>query len=349
MPFTAAQIASGANYTLQTFARNKPVDQVNTQHEVLKWLIANKKDSSFGNGYFGEGLFVANGSNYQNYFGADEVTYNERDPGLQTKFAYFNYHDGFWFDEDRLAANGIIVGDDPSDTPTQDEKDQLMSLLDTSYDGLRKGVQDNLALELLQDGSQSSKACPGLDYIVDTTPAVGVVGNVDPATATYWRNNINLALTASDVVNQMEITWRACTRYGGMKPTKIFCGSAFMDAYRTYAQVTINRQLQSAGNEKGGVNLDASVSGLFFKGIELVWDPTFEELDAALGSITYPWTKRCYFLREDSVILRPMKKFWMRNAKPEKLPNRYVTYFGTRSKYGLTTNKRNCMAVLSIA
>jgi len=349
MPFTALQIASGANYTLQTFARNEPIDQINTEHEVLKWLIANKEDSSFGNGYFGEGIYVANGSNYQNYFGPDEVTYNERDPGLQTKFAYFNYHDGFWFDEDRLAANGIIVGDDPSDTPTQDEKNQLISLLDTSYRALRNGVQDNLALELLQDGSQSSKACPGLDYIIDTTPAVGVVGNIDPASATYWRNNINMGLTGSDVVNQMEITHRACRRYGGMTPDAYFCGAAFLDNYRTQAGVTINRKIEASGNQKGGVDLDPSVSGVFFKGKPLIWDPTFEELDTALGAITYPWTKRCYMAQSKSIKFRPMKKFWMRNGKPEKLPNRYVTYFGTRSKYGMTTNKRNSMAVLSIA
>ena len=44
-------------------------------------------------------------------------------------------------------------------------------------------------------------------------------------------------------------------------------------AYRIAAGQTINRQINDGGNAKGGITLDASVSGTFFKGIPLVWDP----------------------------------------------------------------------------
>ena len=87
MPFTSAQLVTGANYTLNTYERKEPIDQINVQHVALDWLVRNKQDSLYGNGYHKEPLYYQNSSNYQNYFGADQVTYNERDPAMWAEFA----------------------------------------------------------------------------------------------------------------------------------------------------------------------------------------------------------------------------------------------------------------------
>jgi hypothetical protein len=353
MPFNTQQLATGANYALASYQREDPIDQINTEHVTLNWLIANKQPSLFGNGSFKEPVYVSNDSNYQNYFGADQVTYNERDPARWTDFTYYNNHDGFWFDEDRLKANGIILSDDSQAVPSGAEKFQLLDLLKTSYTSLKNGIQVGLAQELLQDGSASSKACPGLDHIVATDPTIGVVGGLDASTATYWRNNFNLAIntgTAGALLAGMEETWRDCMRYGGQKPTKIPCGSAFLDAYAAAVRAQAGATFMVTTPAKGGATLDGSRSGLYFKGVELEWDPDFDALDDLLGAITYPWSKRCYFLNEKGgLVLRPMKGAWMVNRKPERLPDRYVHYFGQTSSYGMTSNKRNSLAVLSIA
>jgi hypothetical protein len=81
--------------------------------------------------------------------------------------------------------------------------------------------------------------------------------------------------------------------------------------------------------------------------VPIVWDPTFEALDALLSTTTQ--TKTAYFLNSRAIKLRPVKGEWMRDRKPERLPDRYVHYFAKTSKYGLTTDKRNALAVLSIA
>jgi hypothetical protein len=354
MPFNTTQLNTGANYALNTYQKEDPVDQVNTEHTTLSWLLAQKIAVLFGNGFFREPVYVSNDSNYQNYFGADQVTYNERDPARWTQFQYYNYHDGFWFDEDRLAANGIILTDDAQAVPTGAEKFQLLDLLKTSYTTLKNGIQANLALELLQDGSASTKACPGLDHLVATDPTTGIVGGLDSSTATYWRNNVNLAINpataAGTLLAAMETTWRDCMRYGMQKPTKIICGSAFLDAYAKDVRNQPGTTLMVTTPAKGGATLDGARSGVFFKGVEVEWDPDFDALDDLLGAITYPWAKRCYFLNDKGgLILRPMKGHWMVNRKPERLPDRYVHYFGQTSKYGMTTNKRNSLAVLSIA
>lgn len=349
MPFTAGQIAIGANYSLETYRRNNPIDQINIERPFLKWLLDRKKPVIFGNGFHNEAVFVNNNSNYQNYFGADVVTYNERDPVRQAKFSYANYHDGFWFDEDRLAANGIILTDDRQATATGAEKIQLVNLLDVSYTALKESINDGLARETLLDGTQDAKAIAGLDALVSTTPTVGTVGGINAATATYWRNNASLGISGANLIDQMEIMWRACMLYGGMVPDAIIVGAAFLDAYRAQAGVTIDRQLNVPGNAKGGTSLDASVSGLFFKGVPLIWEPNFEKLDAELGAITYPWTKRAYFLNSKTLTFRPFAGRWMVDRKPERMPDRYVHYFAQTASYGLTINKRNANAVLSIA
>lgn len=352
MPFTAQQIITGSTYTLASYQRTAPVDQINVEHVALDWLVKNKKPSNFGNGSFKEPVFYQNSSNYQNYSGADQVTYNERDPAKWTDFSYYSNHDGFWFDEDRLIANGIHLSDDgESSMPTQAEKDQLINLLDTSYTALKAGIQEQMAFELYRDGSQSTKACPGFEHIVDWTPAVGTVGGIDSATYTWWQNNASLAIAADTNLlagtNQMEAMWRACRRYGGVKPNKLICGAAFLDAFRKNAAVTVSRQLNDGGNSKGGVSIDPSLENVYFHGIPLEWDPTLEALDTLLGTTTR--TKTCYMLNDTRIRLRPLPGEWMRNRKADKMPDRYVYYFGQTSKYGLTSDKRNALAVLQIA
>jgi hypothetical protein len=344
MPFTAAQLITGANYSLATFDKKEPIDQINIQHKTLEWLFSNKKPSSFGNGSFKEPLYIDNGSNFQNYHGADQVTYNERDPAVWTDFTYYSFHDGFWFDEDRLLAAGIVMTDDTGDAPSPSEKSALINLIEQSYRGVKNGIQESLSMELLRDGSQSNKACPGLAHIVDPTPATGVVGGIDAADFTWWRNNANLSITASAVVAQMEASLTAVVRYGGKRPTFIPCGRAFYDNYVAQSAAAVQRHQAVMG--KGGVTMDPTVEAVNFHGIPLVWDPAFEALDTLLSTTTQ--TKTAYFLN-DAVSLRPAKGHWMLNRKPERLPDRYVHYFARTGKYSLTTNKRNALAVLSIA
>ena len=347
MPFTTDQITRGADYALKTFAKKDPIDQINNEHVLLDWLLKNKEVSMFGNGSWKEPLHIANGSNFQNYFGPDQVTFNERDPAVWTDFSYYNAHDGFWFDEDRLAAAGIIITSDSGEVPSGAEKESLVNLLGQSYTGMKAGWNASLAMEVLRDGSQSTKAVPGMASIVDPTPAVGTCGGLNAATYAWWQNNANLTFSAANIVTEMEETWRDCRRYGGSVPDFLVCGAAFYDAYKQYAGQTVNRQINDGGNAKGGVSLDASVENLYFHGRLLVWDPDFEALDTLLSTTTQ--TKTCYFLNSKHIKFRPFKGRWMIDRKPERLPDRYVHYFGRTASYGLTTNKRNALAVLSIS
>ncbi len=350
MPFNSAQLSQGANVQLDYFLRNDPVDQVNTERPFLDWLMKRQKPAPGGNQYLVEQVYQQNANNYQNYFGADQVTYNQRDLIRQAKYAWYNFHDGFGLDEDTLAQNGIIVTDDREAQASQAEKVQLTNLLQENYTALKMGVQEKLNLELLWNGTQSAKACPGLDYLVSTTPTVGVVGGLDPSVYTWWRNQVNTGIngTTTAMIDAMEQTWRNTIRVGKTRPDFIIAGGSFIDAYRDMASQTVNRQIYVKDGMKNGVSIDASTSAIYFKGIEIIWDPTFDVMDSTYAP-AIPWAKRCYFLNSKTIRLRPVDGHWMVNRKPERLYDRYIHYWGLTSKYRLTCNLRRANAVLSIA
>jgi hypothetical protein len=109
----------------------------------------------------------------------------------------------------------------------------------------------------------------------------------------------------------MEVAWRECMRYGGNAPDFILVGAAYLDAYRRYSSVSTNRQiLDSKGLQKGGVSIDAGTTGVYFKGVELVWDPVFDILDT-LDAPASTWAKRCYMINTKFIKLRPIKGSWM--------------------------------------
>lgn len=352
MPVTTAQLLAGAAYQLESYSTSDPVDQFTSARPFAQWLISNKVDSIFGNGIFNEKVRVSNDSNYQNYTGDNQVTYNKKNTVRKAPFMHYEAHDGFALNETELADNGVILTDDREAVATEAEKIQIVNKLKEGRDTLKEGFQQNWDLEVHRDGTQSALAVPGLNALV-SVDGLGVIGGIDASTSTYWKNNFNtgIAATAGVLTAAMETEWRKCTTYGGMSPDYIVCGSKFLDAYRVDAKQEVNRQIIIAG--KGGTTLDGSIgtgvsTGLYFKGVELVWDPTFDALQAA-DAPAIAWDKRCYFLNSKALKLRPFKGRWMLPRKPSRIYDRYTHYFALTADYGITVNKRNCMSVLSIA
>lgn len=354
MPITAQGLADAANYVLMSYA-DKPVDQFTAKRPFTQWLISKKKPTFFTSGIFNEIVRITDSSNYQNYSYDDQVTYNTKDTVRLAPFQFFEAHDGFGMNETDLANKGIVLTDDRNAVTTRAELQIIVDQLEENHKTLKTGFQRNFDLEMHRDGTQSTKAAPGLDALISTTPATGVVGGLDPSVYPFWQNRVNTGIsTASsgNLVQSMEKTWRDCMTIGDMEPDYIVCGSKFYDAYRNDAPLTVNRQLylNSPGSVKGGFEVDngAKEGGVYFKGVPVVWDPTFDTLQAQLNP-TIPWDKRCYFLNSESLRLRPFKGRWLVDRRPSRIYDRYVHYFGLTSAYGLTVNQRNNQAVLSIA
>jgi len=351
MPFTTEQLTYGAKGAIDFFLKNDPIDQINIAHPLLKKLISGKKEWGGGLQYVVEQLRFSNDSNAQSYFGDQQVTYNRKRTLDQAKFTWGDVHDGFGLNEDELKQNGIIMTDDRNAKATDAEKVQLTNLLEENYKTLKLGTENFLDLMVHRNGSASSTDVPGLDHLIQTDPtASSVVGTINQSTNTWWRNNVQLSITGttSDIIDKMEIQWRECTRYGGSTPDFILCGSSFLDAYRNQAGAATNRPIYVESKGKGGTQLDASMSGLYFKGVELVWDPLFDVLQTADGS-SPSWLKRCYFINTKFINLRPIKGNWMVSRTPPRVYDRYVHYFGLTNSFAMTISKRNAHSVLAIS
>lgn len=357
MPFTAEQLSYAANASINYFLKNDPIDQINVDRPLIRKLMAGKKPYVGALQYVVEQLRYSNDSNFQSYFGDQQVTYNRKRTLQQAKYTWGSFHDGFGLNEDELTQNGIVMTDDKSNVPSDSEKIQLTNLLQENTETLKLGFQENFDYMLHRDGSRSATDIPGLDLLISTTPTAAItVGGLDQSVYTWWQNSAITGIstgTAGNLTQQMEIAWRNATRYGGFAPDTIICGEAFLDAYRTDAKLTVNRTVFMEGARAKPTTLDTSVgegteTGLYFKNKELVWDPVFTVLDGLDGP-TIPWSKRCYFINSKFLKLRPIQGHWMVNRTPPRVYDRYVHYFALTAKAALTTGKRNAHAVVSIA
>ena len=242
MPFSTAELARVTDYALQTISRKEPVDQITKSKPLLDYLLSTKDASNFTGGVFRERVRIANDSNYQNYFGRDQVTYNARDPMRLTSWGWSNFHDGFGYDEDEMLAAGIILTDDTEAVATGAEKEILGNKLKESYAALRDGVTEALDKELHLDGTQNAKAAPGIDHLISTAPTTGTLGGI-ARSFTWWQNNANLNIAEADLLAEMEESWRAGSLFGGRVPGRIFAGSLALDAYRDAIQAAGTTQV----------------------------------------------------------------------------------------------------------
>ena len=142
----------------------------------------------------------------------------------------------------------------------------------------------------------------------------------------------------------MEKAWRACIRNGGT-PDFILAGGDFIDAYASSVTVTQNAD---AGAVK---KLDVAVgegmkTGLFYKGIEIVYDPTFDDLDALETTASTAWSKRCYFINSRHLFYKDNGIDIVRPTRPHNVLAFYemIVWRGL-----LTSNRLNAHAVLGIA
>ncbi len=343
MPFTAAQIQQAGKAALDFYMKNKPIDQVGTDRPLLKKLMAGKKSFPGGKQYIVEQLRKSYDSNFQWFYGDQQVSYNKRKTLEQAMFPWRSCHDGFSLNEDELFQNGITIVEGKTAVNSQAERLQLTNLLQENIESLRLGFEEKFDFELHLDGTQSADAVAGIDHIISLTPTTGTVGGIDRASATWWRNYAVTGLTTSNLLTEMEKAWRACVRNGG-RPDFILAGEDFLDAYDS-ATAGSNRVIVQNGAQR---KAEGAVEGRAFHGVPIVWDPVFYDVQQATGAAT-PWTKRCYFINTRHLRLRPAQGHDMVTRTPPRVYDRYAYYWGLTWKGGLCTNRSNAHAVLAIA
>jgi len=355
MPFSSQDIVDAGKIGLDYYLRNNPIDQIAVERPFLKALMASKQEAPGAKQYISEQLRYRYQSNFQWFNGAQVVTYNRRQSIEVTLFAWRAAHDGFALDEDRLAQNGIIINENShAATDASDaEKLQLTNLFQEQSEILRLGFEEKFSQALHLDGTQSADAVVGLDALVSLTPTTGVVGSIDRSLASniWWRNTASTGLTTTtttgNILDQMEISWRACVRNGG-RPNKIIAGGLFLDGFRQFMTKTFGRvdygSVAIFREVKAGTELDQFA----FHGVPMEWSPEFADLDTLYGPGT-PWDKRMYMMNTKYLRLRPLQGHDMITRKPPRAYDKYEYYWGMTWRGAETLSRSNAQAVLSVA
>ena len=348
MPISAGDLQELAKVSLDEYLRNMPVDQIATERPLLKRLMAGRKTFLGAKQNVVENIRKTYGSNFSWAYGEDPVVFNKRNTTEQAAFPWRRAVDGLYLDYDRLFGNGIKVreGQRGAYRLEQNEKVQLLNLLDEQMEALRLGFMEKLDLELHRNGAADPDAIVGLDTLVSVAPTTGTVGGLDRATAAYWRNYAETGISVASVGNlaqRMEIAWRSCIRNGG-SPDFILAGGDFIDAYRKEITVTNNANAGSVKTLDAGVGSGVN-TGLYFKGVEIIWDPNFETLQA-LESPVVSWNKRCYFINTKFMKYRDDD---MDIVTPVRPHDTLAMYAMVNLRCVLSISRANAHAVLAIA
>lgn len=351
MPATHQEITDAGKIALDFYLKNVPVDQVGVEHPFYKFLNGMKQSAPGAKQYIVEQLRVRYQSNFQWFSGSQVVTYNKRQTIEPANYAWRSAHDGFSLSEDELVRNGISVDDSgPGGNMTLAERVQITNLFKEQNEALRLGFQEKFAHAQHLDGTQSADAITGSDAIISLSPTTGTVGGIDRALAgnLYWRNYAQTGLTTTtttgNILDYMEIAWRACVRNGG-RPDFIEVGSSFLDGFRNFMFKSFGRLDYEGVSER---IIEGGTKQCTFHGVPMVWNPEFSDLDATYAPATL-WEKRCYFVNGRHIKLRPIDGQDMITRKPPRAYDKYEYYWGLTWRGALTNNRSNAHAVLAIA
>lgn len=349
MPISPEDLREASKVALDEYLRNAPVDQIGVTHPLLKQCQAKRIPFHGARQDIVENVRKDYGSNAQWTYGEKPVEFNKRHTTEPVRFPWRRIADGLYLDHDRLFAAGIDVkeGKRGQYRLAENERVQLINLLIEQRAVLRLGFQEKLDLDLHRSGIHSPDAITGLDALVSTTPDKGVVGGIDREKMAWWRNYAKTDISTKNkgtLSEAMAAAWRRCILHGGGVPNLILASSAFLDAYRNEITVVQNAEAGHVKTLDAGVGKGAS-SGLYYKGVELIWDPNFEPLDA-LDAPLVPWEKRCYFLN-----LNYLKYYdnGLSVVMPVRPHDILALYIMVTLRCVLTTSRSNAHAVLAIA
>lgn len=352
MPFTSDEFARIGKYTLDYFLKNNPIDQIAMDRPFLKKMLSRKKTFAGGKEFIVIQLRSSYQSNFQFFDGADTVTYNNRDTVEQAQYPYTNIHDGYQIDEDRLRRNGITITDSKRGSASESEVFQLTNMLKELNEVLNLGFKEKMSAYLQLDGSSSAKALVGLDALVTLQAAPSatgqqVIGGLDRFTWPWWNNYKKTGLSNTTVIDEMEKGFRSQSIHGG-GPTDIFVGGDFMDAYRANSKATGNVERFMTVPQKGGVEVDPSITGLNFHGIPLQFCPEWESNFDGMVNPATPWAKRCYMLNLNNIRLQVMQGNDMQSRQPQRPYDRYVLFQAVTWTGGVTMDMASNQGVYAL-
>lgn len=337
-----------ANAAFDFYIKKKLYNQHIQDKPLLRELRAKQKTFPGGKGDIVVSPVFETQSTLEGFEGDDTLTFTNPTPIKQARYPWKMQHLGIKMTTEELLKDGISIVDTNGASTSQHSgrdvtviQNILQSKMDDMSEGWSKGMNDML----WKDGTQSAKDVPGIQYLIAENPAVGVVGGIDRATQTLWRN---VALTSangssevtpntanSTLIRTLQKQVRQLKRYGSPQYL-ILAGSAFMDAIEdeAYAKGTLTQTGFSNKTEAGIGQVSIRGLGTF------MYDPTLDTLGKS---------KFAYFIDTRAITLMPIEGEDMKRHNPARPHDKMVVYKSMTWAGGLAMKQANTSMVAEIA
>lgn len=345
---TLEQLETAADTALDYHEKQNGVNWQNDQSRpLLRDMMNAMKEFPGGKENLTERVAGEYATGIEGFEYDDEVGYSNPGKVRTATYPWKLIHGGINVTMHELLQNGISIANtlDGTGEKRLSKRDAvaLADLFEYKIEDMEGGISEDMDHMLHLDGTQDPKLVPGLmSIIVDDPTAAVVVGGIDQAANTWWRNYAQVGInagtpSAQNIVTALQKGVRQMRKRakGGPKH-KAYAGSDFLEA--------LEKELREKGTytQKGWASsgrIDASMADIEFKGIEIEYDPTLDDLG---------YSKYNYWV--DYKVIRPrvIEGENMKLHKPARPHNKYVLYRAKTWVGGLTARQRNTSGVFSI-
>lgn len=334
-----------ANAALVFYLKGKPFQQTIQDKPLLRHLYANKQAFPGGKDSISlgvQGVFMNSVAGFfAGYSEDDAVVFKQAQNMLRAQFDWKELHAGLIITETELKKDGVSVSDDMKTSEhSQTEIHRLTSLLANRLDDFGESWARSMNDMLWRDGTQDTKAIPGVTALLTNNPAVGTTGSLSRVTYAWWRHRSALDIESSEANQTLTKTLRTelhqLRRYGG-KPSIALCGSRFIESLEKEIQAKGIYTQEGFRNE--GKN-DIGMAAIRLLGLgKFEYDPTLDDL----GREEY-----CYVMDPKKLTLRPMEGEENKVRNPTR-PYNYFVFLRSMTYTGaLTVQQLNCHGVYSV-
>jgi hypothetical protein len=343
--YTAQELDNIANSVLDFHIKGKAKSQIDQDRPLFDDLTRGQEFFPGGKEFITTPVKGQYDTTMVGYSHDDEVSFVNPANTKRAQWKWYELSGGISITLTELKAAGISVVDSMTSerTSSHSRKDmiELTNLLTEKFDDMDEGSKRSFAEMLWRDGTQDSKAVPGVQSIITTTPTTGVKGGLDSAALTFWRNRVSLNIDSStatnqNLVNTLQKEVRQLRRFAKAPKFRAYAGSDLMDAFE--------KELRALGNytETGWANkgkIDASIADIAFKGVDINYEPLLDDLSLS---------KFLYWLDLSAIKLMPMEDEAWKLHTPARPPQKYVMYRSHTWTGALCAKQLNSSGVYSI-
>ena len=344
MPFTIGQLENIANSALDFYIKGQPLSQQLQEKPLLAAMRAAQKTFPGGKGEIKGNVKADYTTSFEGYSHDDTVTY--RNPANIKQFTYDwkELHAGINLTMTELKHDGISVSDSTTGEGTSNhsgrELTAISNILQDKLEDMDEGMAQSMNEIEWEDGTASSKLFAGVTHFIADDPTTGVVGGIDRAANTWWRNRSAVgssktthSVSAQTLTKFLRAEVRQLRRYGG-KPNLVLAGSGFIE--KLEAEIHEKGTYTQSGFMASGAT-EIGLPDISMRGVgKIMYDPTLDDLDRE---------NFCYFIDTRYIYPYVMEGEDMKKHSPARPPEKYVLYRGVTWTGTMIARKLNAHGV----